>query len=447
MQKERLFTNHQLVRLLWPLIIEQGLTILVGMADTVMVSSAGEAAISGVSLVDMINMLISTIFAALATGGAVVTSQFIGAKNNTKASESAGQLVLLSALLGTGVAVFCLLMRVPILRLFFGSIEDDVMQAALIYFGITGVSYPFLALYNSGAAIFRSVGNSAISMKVSLLVNVINFLGNALCIYGFHMGVAGVAIPTLISRIVGAVVIIFLATRSNITAHVTFAGICKWQPVMDKRILSIGIPSALENSAFQFGRILVVSMISMFGTVHISANAVANNIDNIGCIVGTAMQLAIITVVGRCIGAGTLDQAISYTKKMLLWDYLIQGATNLAIIIGLPIILKLYTISADTYALSRMLILIHCGVGIILWPVSFILPNALRAANDVRFTMTVSISSMLLWRLGAGYLFCVQMRLGALGVWIAMVIDWSFRSICFVTRFSLGSWKKHCIKI
>lgn len=339
-QKECPFTNHQLVRLLWPLIIEQGLTILVGMADTVMVSSAGEAAISGVSLVDMINTLIATVFAALATGGAVVTSQFIGAKNDTKASESAGQLVLLSTLSGIGVAVFCLLTRVPILRLFFGSIENDVMQAALIYLGITGVSYPFLAIYNSGAAIFRSVGNSAVSMKVSLLVNIINFLGNALCIYGFHLGVAGVAIPTLISRIVGAFAIIFLAARPNTAARVTFSGICKWQPVMDKKILSIGIPSALENSAFQFGRILVVSMISMFGTIHISANTVANNIDNIGCIVGTAMQLAIITVVGHCIGAGALDQAASYTKKMLLWDYFIQGVTNFAIIIELPIILN-----------------------------------------------------------------------------------------------------------
>lgn len=319
MKKERLFTNRQLLTLLWPLIIEQMLEILVGMADTVMVSSVGEAAISGVSLVDMINQLIITLFGALATGGAVVTSQHLGAKRPEDAAKSAGQLVGLSAILGVGVAAFCLITRTAQLRLFFGTITDEVMQACLTYFTITALSFPFLALYNAGAAIFRSTGNSAVSMKVSVIVNGINFCGNALCVFVLKMGVAGVAVPTLISRAVGACIILALAARQGYQLRITPQSVTRFESRTVKSILYIGIPSAFENSLFQLGRVLVVSMISLFGTVHISANAVANNLDAIGCIVGNAMGLAMITVIGRCIGAQDFEQTKYYTKKLLLW--------------------------------------------------------------------------------------------------------------------------------
>lgn len=315
MKKERLFTNRQLLTLLWPLIIEQMLEILVGMADTVMVSSVGEAAISGVSLVDMINQLIITLFGALATGGAVVTSQHLGAKRPEDAAKSAGQLVGLSAILGVGVAAFCLITRTAQLRLFFGTITDEVMQACLTYFTITALSFPFLALYNAGAAIFRSTGNSAVSMKVSVIVNGINFCGNALCVFVLKMGVAGVAVPTLISRAVGACIILALAARQDYQLRITPQSVTRFEGRTVKSILYIGIPSAFENSLFQLGRVLVVSMISLFGTVHISANAVANNLDAIGCIVGNAMGLAMITVIGRCIGAQDFEQTNYYTKK------------------------------------------------------------------------------------------------------------------------------------
>lgn len=444
-EEERLFTNRQLIRLLWPLIIEQALAVLVGMADTVMVSSVGEAAISGVSLVDMINNLIINIFAALATGGAVVTSQFLGARKPEEASRSAGQLVTLSALLGVAVAAFCLLLRAPMLRLFFGSIDDTVMREALIYFTITGLSYPFLALYNAGAAIFRSTGNSAISMKVSIFMNLMNVAGNALCVYGLHMGTAGVAVPTLVSRAMGAVIILYLAAAHHDNpARITWDGVRHLQPGMARNILYIGIPSAMENSLFQLGRVLVVSMISIFGTVHISANAVANNLDGMGCIVGQAMGLAMITVVGRCVGAGDLRQAGYFAKKLLLWDYLVQGLSNALVLFFLPQLLGMYTLSAETWQLARLLVLIHAGSGILLWPASFVLPNALRAANDVKFTMFISIFSMMAWRLGFSYILCVQMEMGAVGVWIAMVVDWIFRVLCFVLRFATGAWKKHC---
>ncbi len=446
LQREKLFTNHELLTLLWPLIIEQTLSVLVGMADTVMVSSVGEAAISGVSLVDMINQLIITVFAALATGGAVVTSQYLGAKKPEQAARSAGQLVGLSALLGLAVAAFCLLTRRSMLRLLFGAITDDVMDAAVIYFTITALSFPFLALYNAGAAIFRSTSNSAVSMKVSVIVNAINFGGNAICIYLLGMGVEGVAIPTLISRAVGAFIILALAAQHEYVLHITPRSVTHLERGTVQSILRIGIPSACENSLFQLGRVLVVSMISLFGTVHISANAVANNLDAIGCIVGNAMGLAMITVIGRCIGAQDFEQTKYYTKKLLLWDYIAQGAVNVVVLLSLNQILSMYTLTPETRALAWTLVMIHNGMSIFLWPASFVLPNALRAANDVRFTMVVATASMLVWRMGLSWVLCVQMGMGAVGVWYAMVVDWICRIICFVARFVSGAWKKNAMK-
>ena len=425
-KKERLFTNQQLIALLWPLIIEQALGVLVGMADTVMVSSVGEAAISGVSLVDMINQLIITVFGALATGGAVVTSQHLGAKRPEEAARSAGQLVGLSGILGTAVAVFCLVTRTAQLRLFFGTISEDVMQACLTYFTITALSFPFLALYNAGAAIFRSTGNSAVSMKVSVLVNAINFCGNALCVF--------------------VVIILSLAVRRDYVLRITPRTVTRLEGRTVRSILYIGIPSAFESSLFQLGRVLVVSMISLFGTVHISANAVANNLDAVGCIVGNAMGLAMITVVGRCVGAQDFEQTKHYTKKLLLWDYIAQGTVNLLVLFFLNRILGMYTLSPETRALSWTLVMIHNGVAILLWPAGFVLPNALRAANDVRFTMLTSILSMIVWRMGLSWILCVNMGMGAVGVWLAMVVDWICRVTCFVIRFASGAWQKSAMK-
>ena len=285
-EKQRLFSNQSLIKLIIPLIIEQGLANLVGMADGMMVSSAGEAAISGVSLVDGINAVMLVLFAALATGGAVVTSQYLGAKDQKKARHSAGQLVLMSGTLGVLLMGFCLVLAEPIMKLFFGSIEASVMEAGLLYFRITALSFPFMALYNAGAAIFRSTGNSKISMKVSTLMNIINVSGNALCILVLKMGVAGVAVPTLIARMVAAFLMLHLAAKPTHALQLEKGNIFRVHTGMMGNILRIGIPSALENSIFQFGRLIVVSMIALFGTVHTSANAVANPIQCIGIIIG-----------------------------------------------------------------------------------------------------------------------------------------------------------------
>ena len=435
------FTRRDLTRLLAPLVVEQFLAVTVGMADTMMVSYAGEAAISGVSLVDMLNVLIINIFAALATGGAVVISQYLGARDVPSAKNSAGQLFHLAALAGVGFMVVALAFARPLLRLLFGQIEPEVTDAALLYLRISAASYPFIALYNAGAALFRSMGNSKISMQVSILMNVVNVAGNAICVFGLGLGVAGVALPSLVSRALAAGLILWRASNPMNRVHVRPAQCLRLKKGLALRILNIGIPSAFENSLFQLGRVLVVSIISVFGTAQISANAVANNLDSIGCIPGQAIGLGLITVVGQCIGAQDQKAAIGYTKKLVGLTYVVDGTLNLLVILGMPLLLGLYNISAETYQIAWMLVLIHCACGIVLWPVSFVLPNALRAANDVRFTMVVSIASMMIWRLGFSYVLGIGFGMGAVGVWIAMVIDWGCRSAFFVGRSVSGKWK------
>ncbi len=440
--EQRLFTKEKLRKLILPLIIEQVLAVTVGMFDVVMVSTAGEAAISGVSLVDMINNLIIAIFAALATGGAVVTAQYIGAKRLDMACKSAKQILLIAATIATAVMALCIFFRRPILSLLFGSIEEDVMQCAITYFCITAISFPFLAIYNSSAALFRAMGNSKLSMKVSMLMNLINVMGNAFCIYGIKMGVAGVAIPSLISRAVAAVVMLLMLCNKKNQVHLEGRSL-RPDFAMIKKILYIGVPSGIESGIFQFGRIIVVSIIAGFGTVQIAANGVANTIDSMGCIAGQAMSLAMITVIGQCVGANDEAQVRFYTKKLLKITYAITAVVNSTILLLLPLILKLFSLSDETRELTYLLILIHNGMAIFLWPASFTLPNALRACNDVKFAMFLSIFSMFVFRIAFSYILGAGVGLGAIGVWLAMLMDWIFRSGSFIFRFVSGRWRKY----
>lgn len=441
--ENRLFSKKDLRKLIIPLILEQTLAITVGMADTMMISSAGEAAVSGVSLVDMFNNLIISVLAALATGGAVVTSQCIGAGRREEACQSARQLVFTEAAITIGISVLVLLFHRQILGLFFGQIEADVMQNAIIYLIISVFSFPFLAVYDSCAALYRSMGNAQITLKISLLMNVINVVGNAIGVYVLKLGVAGVAIPSLVSRgVAGVVLFTLLHNPDNLVflAREKF----KVDATIVKRILFIGIPSGIENGIFQLGRVLVVSIIAAFGTSQIAANGVANSLDSMGCIVGQAMSLAMITVIGRCVGAGEEGQVRYYTKKLLGETYFYTAVINSIILLLLPWILQIYGLGEETTRLSYILVMIHDGMAIFLWPASFVLPNMLRACNDVKYTMVVSIFSMITFRIGFSYVFGVHMGWMAVGVWAAMVIDWVFRVLCFVGRYLAGTWRKKC---
>lgn len=436
-----LFSNRDLRKLIVPLVLEQALTITVGMADTMMVSSVGEAAISGVSLVDMINMLIISILAALATGGSVVTSQCLGAGKPARARASAKQLLLVAVAFTLLISACTALLHRPLLRFFFGRIEADVMACAVTYLLISVISFPFLSVYQSCAALFRSMGNSKVTFYVSLLMNVINIAGNAVCIFGLHMGVEGVAIPSLVSRMVAAAVLYGLLRNPRNVIYLE-RGLVRPDWATIHRILYIGIPSGIENGIFQLGRVLVVSIISGFGTVQIAANGVANNLDAMGCIIGQAMNLAMIAVIGRCAGAGDENQIRLYTGKLMKITYTCTIILNTLILVFLNPILSIYGLSPETTRLAWILVMIHNGCAMLLWPVAFVLSNMLRACNDVRFTMVVSIFSMFAFRIGFSLILGVHLGMGAIGVWIAMVMDWIFRSVLFVGRYVRGDWKK-----
>lgn len=439
--KEFLFSNQDLRRLIAPLIVEQILAITVGMVDTMMVSSAGEAATSGVSLVDMINNLIINVFAAVSTGGAVVSAQFLGQKNRKKACEAADQLLLITALIALAVMVLAIVFRKPLLAVIYHSIAEDVMANALVYLVISALSYPFLAVYNSCAALFRSMGNSKISMQVSIVMNVVNVIGDYCFIFLFHWGAAGAALASLIGRMI-ACVILFIRLKNPKLAIYIGSEKLVWNSRMIQTILHIGIPSGIENSIFQLGRVLVVGMIAMFGTAQIAANAVANNLDSMGVLPGLAMNLAIITVIGQCVGAGDFNQADYYAKKMMRLTYLINGLCCFGVLVTMPLTMKLYSLSEETLRLAAVLVLLHDGCGILIWPPAFALPNVLRAANDVKFPMVVSMLSMIICRLGLSYILTVGLRWGAVGVWIAMVADWVVRALFFFIRYRSGKWKR-----
>lgn len=436
-----MFTNKALKSLIVPLVVEQILVMLVGMVDTMMVSHAGEAAISGVALVDMIDYLIITIFSALAAGGAVIVSQYLGGRQKEQASVSAGQLTTVSFLLSIAVMAVCLLFHREILNLLFGKIEADVMQACITYFVITAFSFPFLAVYNASAALFRSMQKTNVTMYISALMNVINIVGNAIGIFVFKAGVAGVAVPTLIARAVAAVLMTAFLFRKQYDVHLSVPAIFSLKKDVIKSILRIAVPNGLENGCFALGRVLVTGIVALFGTAQIAANGVANSIDQIAVMVVNAINLAMITVVGQCMGAGEIEQSKHYTKKLMKISYIATAIFGIGICLSLPLLLRFYELSDEAYRYSCILIVMHNVLAILLHPTSFNLANSLRATGDVRFTMVVGIGSMLLFRLGSGMLFGVVLNLGVIGVWMAMGMDWLARSVAFTLRYKSGKWK------
>ncbi|TCT16095.1 putative MATE family efflux protein [Natranaerovirga pectinivora] len=439
---ERMFSNRDLKRLIIPLIIEQILAVAVGMADIIMIGRAGESAISGVSLVNTINALLINIFAALATGGAVIAAQYIGKKDSEQARVSANQLLLISGILSLSIMGIVLIGNSVILRTIFGNVESSILENAQIYFLLSALSYPFLGLYNSCAGLFRAMGNSRVSMLTSLCMNIINVILNAVFVFGFGMGVAGVGLATLISRIFASVIMVVLIRIPRQEIYIEKKFSFKFNPDMIKKILRIGIPSGLENSSFQIGKILVLSLVASFGTSSIAANAVSGTVASFAVLPGVATGLALLTIVGQCVGAGNYEQAIYYTKKVMLYAFLGLAIVNAFIIIFAPAILSIYSLTEETASIAQKIIVYHSICCIIIWPLSFSLPNALRAASDVKYTMIVSTISMWTFRIGFSYVLGRYMGIGVFGIWVAMTIDWLFRSTCFTIRFLNGKWKE-----
>ncbi|GHU38670.1 MATE family efflux transporter [Spirochaetia bacterium] len=441
-EKNAVFSKENLRRLIIPLIIEQTLALTVGLIDTIMVSFSGESAVSGVSLVDNITVLIINLFTALATGGAIVAAQYLGAKDKKNSERAAKQLIIITVFFSLLVMILCLFFRRHILNLVFGNVEPEVMRNALIYFFITAFSFPFIALFNAAASLFRCMGNSKVSMINAFIMNIINIVFNAVFIYGMKLGVAGAAYATVISRIVASITMICMLRNRRLAISVRSYSLKDTSFLMIKRILNIGIPNGLENSIFQIGKIIMTSFVAGFGTSSITAHAIGNSIAGVGVIPGQAMSMALITVVAQCVGAKEYDQADTYIKHLMKQAYIYVATLNIAILVLLKPILSLCNLSGETFNLAYKLLLIH-GIGaIFIWVVSFTLPNAFRAAGDVRFPMVVSISSMFIFRIGFSFVFSMTFHIGVLSVWFAMIIDWVFRSVCFLLRWKSGKWKK-----
>ena len=441
-----MFTKRALFTLIWPLLLEQTLSVTMGMADTLMVAGVGEAAVSSVSLVDSLNILIIQILSALATGGAVIASQYLGRKDTENAGRSAAQLYSVLGLSTVAMGILCMLLSRPILRGVFGSIDEDVMRFAQQYFLISAVSYPFIGLYNAGAALFRAQGNSKISMLSSLVMNVVNIGGNAVLIYGFGMGVMGAALASLVSRAIACVAVLYLLQRPACPLRVDGLQALAPKARLIQQILRVGIPAGIENGMFQIGKLSVSSLTSTLGTAAIAANAVANTTTTFLNIPANAVGMAALTVVGQCLGAGEKDQAVYYSRRLMLFAYCGAWFMNLsAFLFANKFALGLFSLSPEAYAMALEVMVWFNIVSLFVWPSSFTLPNILRAAGDARFTMTVSIVSMWAFRVGFCYLAVLCFGGGLLSIWMGMYLDWVFRSLCFYLRFRRGSWLEQSV--
>lgn len=438
-----MFSNKRLWRLLIPIMLEQLLTSLVGTVDTMMVSNVGSAAVSGVSLVDSINKLILFLFTALATGGAVVCAQYLGRKDRENSSRAARQVLLSAMVLGLVVGAICFFFRKGILRLIFGTVEADVMMAAETYLKITAFTYPFIAVFNASAAIFRSSGNTRLPMLVSVCSNALNVIGNAVLMFGFDMGVAGAAIATLISFVLATVAILIALCRPGQQVDVGKLTDLRpdWKVIF--LVLSIGLPTGIENAMFQFGKLMVQSTVSTLGTTAIAANAIITVLEYMGSMPSTAIGTGMMTVVGQCIGAGKLDEAKANIKKLTLWGACVLLVVNWTIFALTAPVTKLTGLSAAEAELTVHIMLVISIVKPFLWPLSFLPINGMRAAGDVRFGMIASTVSIWICRVGLTTVLCRVLGVGLIGIWIGFFVDWIVRSTVFSLRYRSGKWAQH----
>ncbi len=435
-----LFTNRVLFMLLVPIIIEQLLNSFMGMVDTMMVSTVGSEAISAVSLVDSFNNLVIQVFSAMAAGAAIICSQYLGSGDERAANNAARQVVLTVAVIALAVLLVCLLGRERLLRFIFGEVEDEVMDGCLIYFLITVISYPFLALFSVGAALFRAGGNSGFPMKVSVISNVLNIAGNALFIYGFRWSVAGAALATLISRVF-SMAIIFYALRKP-RQVIVIRDYLKIRPDMPLiwRIMAIGIPSGVENGMFQFGKLAIQSTVSTMGTVAIAAQAMTNILESLNGVFGVGVGIGLMTVVGQCIGAGRKEEAKYYIVKLtgIAWVGILVSCL-LVFAITKPVT-WLAGMEAGAAAMCFEMVLAITIVKPLVWTGSFVISYGLRAAGDVRFSMIVSTITMWCCRVALCIFLVRVYNFGPMAVWIGMFADWGVRSVIFVLRFLSGKW-------
>lgn len=443
MKESHLFTNKMLRNLLVPIILEQLLNALMGTVDTMMVSNVGSAAISAVSLVDSINVLVIQAFAALAAGGAIICSQYMGQKNYEMANRSARQILFIVTAISAGVTAICMIFRIPLLNIIFGQVDAEVMRASRTYFFYTMLSFPFIALYDAGASIFRAQENTKGPMTISVISNIMNIIGNAVLIWVFHLGVAGAAISTLVSRAFCAVVVLWQLRKSR--QPIVVRDYCKIRPngKLIKRILSLGIPSGVENSMFQLGKLAIQSTVSTLGTVAIAAQAMTNILESLNGIGAMGVGIGLMTVVGECIGAGRSDEAVYYIKKLCAVAEVVLLAGCLIVFALTKPVTMLGGMEAKSAAMCFHMTMWITIVKPIVWMPSFIPAHGLRAAGDVKFSMITSCVTMWVFRFCLCVFLIRVMGFGPMGVWIGMFADWTARAVIYTARFHSRKWLKH----
>lgn len=441
-QDRKRFSNAELRDLIIPIIIEQFLALLVGIADTLMISHAGEDAVSGVSLVNQLNNVFILVFSALASGGAVIASQYVGSRDKENGVLAASQLVMITTLIAVVMEAVVLLFGRIIFDFLFGQAEPDVLQAGLTYLRISAYSFPFLAVYNGCAGLFRSMGKTKALMDVSIIMNAINVVGNAIGVFVLRAGVEGVAYPSLISRVFAAAAMLYLSVNKNNPLYVRFRQVFSWNWRMVRRIFHIAVPNSIENGLFQISKVALSSIVAGFGTVQIAANGVAQSFWSMAALFCLAMGPAFITVTGQYMGTNDPEGAVYYMNKLLRITYLGSCLWNLAFFLITPLILLLYSLSEETVRLIIIIVLIHNVFNALLCPVGFSLSNGLRAAGDVKFNMYSAIFSTVICRVVLSILFGVVWNMGVIGITLAMVGDWAVKTALTVWRYHSGKWKE-----
>lgn len=425
-----------------PLLMEQFLLMLVGLADTMVVSYAGEAAVSGVSLVNSFNTIFINLFTALASGGAVVVSQYIGRRDMKMASESSSQLLMVATVFAVVISIPVLIWKVPLLKGLFGKVEPDVMEACKTYLRISVYSFPALGIYNAGTALYRSIGKTSVTMKISIVSNLINVAGNLIGVFVFRAGVAGVAYPSLIARTFSAVVITLLCFREK---EVRYVGrwIFQWNRELLKKMLSIAIPNGVESGIFQFVKVALSSVVALFGTYQIVANGISQSIWSVAALISVTMGPVFITVIGQCMGAGDIRQAEYYFRKLTKVTVCISVAWNTLIFLITPLLIKIFAVSRQTGQMILYLVLIHNIANAVVFPFADPLGKGLRAAGDAMFTMGISLFTTIGVRLILSILLGIVLDLGVIGIALAMCLDWMVRGVIFWIRFRQGKWKTY----
>ncbi|MDY4110670.1 MAG: MATE family efflux transporter [Eubacterium sp.] len=437
-----MFSNKDLRKLIFPLFVEQFLLMFVGIADTFVVSFSSEADVSGVSLVTSFNTVLIFLFTALSSGGAVIISQYIGCKNNDKASRSSGQLLMISTVISIVMTVLILVFHSQLLHALFGKITKEVMNACDIYLIITTVSLPALAIYDAGDALCRSIGKTNVTMYISVVTNIINVVGNCVGVFVLHLGAAGVAYPSLISRILSAIAVTVFCFSKKINVRYRFKDIFAWDNFLLKKIMNIALPNGLENGVHQLVKVALSSMVALFGTYQIAANGVAQSIWSLAAIMGLAMAPVYTTVIGQCMGARDIDAANFYFKKLNKITFVLSVLWNALIFAITPLIVRYSAISPEAKKLVIWLVLINNIFNGLAYPFAGSLSNGLRAAGDIKFTMIVSITLTIFARLFFSALFGMWLKMGVIGVAIGMSMDLVFKAVIFIYRYKSQKWTK-----